>query len=182
MLYLGNTKISNITLVGSMKLPSIIDGSLAELTEEDFEGVKEIRQYAFSHCDFLESVFLGEDITQIDSNAFSYNDSLKTISIGDNVDTIKQYAFGYSGAAERIVYIGSGIKTIERNAFHVLSSGKKIEVHISAKTPPTIQGTSFPLRSTNVVSFYVPASSLEEYKAATNWATYADEIYAEEET
>lgn len=180
MVYLGK-KIVKLNFIGSLKFVDVIDGTIKELSEEDFEGVKEIRQYAFSHCDFLESVFLGEDITQIDSNAFSYNDSLKTISIGDNVDTIKQYAFGYSGAAERIVYIGSGIKTIERNAFHVLSSGKKIEVHISAKTPPTIQATSFPLGSTNVVSFYVPASSLEEYKAATNWATYADKIYAEEE-
>lgn len=181
MLYLGNTKISNVTFVGSMKLPSIIDGSLVELTEEDFEAVDRVTPYVFRGRTNLTTVSIGNGVVTIGSYAFSHNDKLYYIKIPDSVETIESFAFGNSAIEFREVYIGSGIKTIERNAFSVDGSSKTLVLHISSKIPPTIQTSSFPSTATNLVRIYVPSDSLETYKNDTNWSAFYDKIFSEDE-
>jgi hypothetical protein len=52
------------------------------------------------------------------------------------------------------------------------------EVICLRETPPTISTTSFDTATTpRPYLFYVPDASLSAYKAATNWAAYADRIF-----
>jgi hypothetical protein len=49
-------------------------------------------------------------------------------------------------------------------------------VTVNAITPPTLGSNAFD--STNNCPIYVPAESVNTYKSATNWSTYADRIQA----
>ena len=57
------------------------------------ETVKEIHDYAFSHCASLESVVIPEGVTTIGEYAFFECSNLKTVSLPAGVETIKRAAF-----------------------------------------------------------------------------------------
>ncbi len=77
--------------------------------------VSSIRSSAFSGCDNLTSVKMGESITSIGSNAFSSSQSLRAVTIGKSVKTIGDFAFyGCSALTEIIIpdnvtFIGESI-------------------------------------------------------------------------
>ena len=52
-----------------------------------------IGESAFSSCELLTSVTIGNSVTSIGYNAFSYCISLTNVVIGNNVKTIDRYAF-----------------------------------------------------------------------------------------
>lgn len=80
---------------GENKLPQILDGSVVEITAEDFAGITAIRNSAFSGCNKLESVELPNTITSIGNSAFNNCDILPSIEIPASVSTIGSYAFQY---------------------------------------------------------------------------------------
>jgi hypothetical protein len=49
-------------------------------------------------------------------------------------------------------------------------------VTCEATTPPTCDSYAFD--NTNNCPIYVPSQSIDTYKSATNWSTYADRIQA----
>lgn len=107
-----------------------------------------IREYLFYQCPNLVSVVIPETITSIGNAAFSgNNNNLKQITIGSGITSIGNQATTNSNAIQSIT--------------------------IKATTPPTIseltwQNTTCPI--------YVPAESVDAYKTATNWSSYADRI------
>ena len=124
----------------------------------------------FSNVTTIQArAFIGSSISKIklpsietmagDSNyegIFSYCKNLILIDIGANCTSI-----GYSS-------FGRGVGT----------SGNNITVVVRATIPPSLGG---PLINTNWVyatvgKLYVPDSSVDAYKAATNWSQYADII------
>lgn len=88
------------------------------------------------------------------SYGFNNCDLLRNITLPATLETINSYAFRYCTSLESIT--------------------------IKAITPPTLSNSA--LRTTNDdFIIYVPAESLATYKAATNWAVYADRIQAIQE-
>jgi hypothetical protein len=76
------------------------------------------------------------------------------------------------------ITIPSNITSIKKGAFNGCES--LMSITVKAVTPPSIQSNTFngvPLDCT----IYVPAESVEAYKAKTNWAARADYIFAIEE-
>lgn len=49
------------------------------------------------------------------------------------------------------------------------------ELWVFAPTPPTLNSNSF---SSSPVAIYVPSQSVETYKGASNWSSYASAIQA----
>ena len=141
-------------------------------------GLTSIGEYAFSRTNAsnLESM---PNRKFIDCTSYGY------IDIPDSVTTIGKYAFyrGYSSYAsskERIV-IGSGITSIGDYAFGTSEKFSNVDNEITCKalTPPTLGTNAFYDGTTNYISaIYVPAESVDAYKSATNWSTYADRIQA----
>ena len=87
---------------------------------------------------------------------FSYCPNLVLVDIGANCTSI-------------------GWQSLGRN---VGTSRKNITVVVRAVTPPSLDG---PLMGTGgnyatIGKVYVPNESVDIYKAATNWSTYADRI------
>ena len=113
-------------------------------------GITSIGSYTFKDCHGLTSVYLPDTVTNIGANAFQYCSSLTSIDIPNSVTSIGSWAFEY--------------------CTHLTS------VTVNATTPPTLGNNAF--YSTNNCPIYVPSASVDTYKAASGWSTYADRIQA----
>ena len=121
--------------------------ALTELT--GCEGVTNIvRQQAFDGCSGLVGALTLPSVTLIDQYSFR-NCKFSTIDLGTDTATIAAYAFQNNTTLERII--------------------------CRATTPPSLGNTNA-LSGTNNCPIYVPDASLEAYKTATNWNSYADRI------
>jgi hypothetical protein len=112
-------------------------------------GTTKIGLYALSFCGDLTRVTIPNSVTSIDDNAFRSCTKLTNITIPNSVTSI-----GYSAL---------------HNCIRLAS------VTVEAATPPTLGGNAFALASSSL-AIYVPAESVETYKKATNWSSYADRI------
>jgi hypothetical protein len=113
------------------------------------EGQEIIYQRTFSLCSSLTSVVIPEGVKEIKVNAFAQCSKLSEITIPKTVTTIGDYVFTRCSGLTRITVL--------------------------AETPPT-SGKN-PFNETNC-PIYVPAGSVEAYKAAAYWSDYADRIQA----
>jgi hypothetical protein len=144
--------------LGDAKLPSVIDGTVTELTAEDLAGVTRIRSYAFYYNESLASISLPNGVTSIGSNSFNSCKNLVRVTLPKTIETI--------GA----------------NAFYSCTKLAYIDLTDYGESAP------FPsLTSTNVfISAYnlyiiVPKGRADELAAMTNWASYASKIVEEGE-
>lgn len=144
--------------------------SLTGITIPD--GVTSIGSDAFSSCSGLASVNIGSGVTSIGNYAFRRDYSLSEIVIPDSVTSIGSYAFG-NNSGLTTVSIGSGITSIGQSAFRFCSGLTSITVN--AVTPPTL-GNNSVFADGNDCPIYVPCNSVDAYKAATRWSTYASRI------
>ena len=94
-------------------------------------------------------VSLDSRTTEINQNAFRYCRGLTSITIPSSVTSIGDYAF--------------------------FSCSILISITINKTTPPTLGKGVFPF---NMRSIYVPAQSVDIYKAAAGWKIYASKISA----
>lgn len=114
-------------------------------------SITNIGTYAFYYCYTLSSISIPSDVTSIGNSAFYYCPSLASISIPSSVTSIGTYAFQYC-------------------------YGMVVYDFTSHTSVPTLVNTNaFTGIPSNCV-IKVPVSLVEEWKAATNWSTYADKI------
>lgn len=105
---------------------------------------------AFQGCTNLTTAIISNNITKIGVSTFSGCSNLTQIIIPKNVTSIGSSAFS--------------------------NCNKLTEIYCTPTTPPTLDGnTVFNSIASNAV-FYVPRESVEEYKAADGWKTYANQI------
>ena len=101
-------------------------------------------------------------------------DRLTSVDLSHNlkITGIQDQAF-YDCPLDNIV-LPSSIKWIEQKAFSSFSA----KVYCAALTPPIIYQDAFPSDGFyTYMKFYVPHESVEAYKAADVWKTYADQIF-----
>ena len=146
--------------------------SLASITIPD--GVTSIDVHAFSACYSLASITIPDGVTSINSYAVGGCQSLASIAIPDSVTSINNYAFNacYSLAS---ITIPDGVTSIGVRAFSNCYSVAFYDFsnHTSV---PTLANTSAFTGIAADCQIRVPASLVDEWKAATNWSTYADYI------
>lgn len=104
------------------------------------------------------------DLIEKDITAFDIPNGTTTIGGG---------AFNYCSSLTSVT-IPDSVTSIDNAAFKDCSSLTSIT--IQATTPPTLGKQAFD--NTNNCPIYVPAESVEAYKAATNWSSLADRIQA----
>lgn len=134
------------------------------------DGVLSISGFSQSS---LSSITIPNSVTTINNTAFMGCRNLISITIPDNVITIESQAFQSSALTE--ITIGHGVTSIGSYAFFYCS--QLAQVTILAVTPPTLGRDAFTGNKAGR-KIYVPAESVEAYKTAAGWSTYADDIEA----
>ena len=146
--------------------------SLSSITIPD--GVPSIGDRAFWDCHSLSSITIPDSVTYIDKIAFTYCCSLSSITIPDGVTSIAEYAF-YNCHSLSSITIPDGVTSIGSYAFYNCY-GIVYYDFTALSAVPTLSNTD---AFTGIVAdckIRVPASLAEQWKAATNWATYAKYI------
>ena len=117
---------------------------------------------------------LEKDCYKLGNYAFNGRYSLTGITIPDSVTSIGNNAFTLCYSLTGIT-IPNSITSIGNSAFSYCS--KLTSIIVQPETPPTLGSSAFDEIAVNVV-IYVPSGSVDAYKTATNWSTYADKIQA----
>ena len=151
--YFGNdTNLTLPTLEQNYKIkPYAFDGNYNLKKVEIPSCVTSIGKYAFEFCTKLEEIKLNEGITEIDGVAFSSCESLTSVELPRSLSKISYSVFVYCEKLQT--------------------------VKINSLTPPTA-GTVIFSNCDNLQTIYVPAESVDKYKAASGWSDYADKIQA----
>ena len=135
-------------------------------------GVTRIRAKSFWGASAIKTIQLPNGITSIEDYSFSGTSSLNTINIPEGVTSIGQ--MGFDGAKISVLTLPSTLTTIGNYAFR--SNSTMSSMTCLATTPPTIGSMTF--YQTNGCPIYVPATSVETYKAAQNWSSMPSRIQA----
>ncbi len=121
-------------------------------------GVTMIDLYAFENCSRLTSIHIPDGVKNIEEGAFMGCSSLPSIHIPNSVIGIQNSAFKNCSSLTSVYCKpttppGLGFTTnLDHNAFYNTPSSMKI---------------------------YVPAASVEKYKTAGGWSSYASQIFAD---
>ena len=133
-----------------------------------------IENSAFWACSGLTSVTIPNSVTSISYNAFNDCTGLTSVTIGNSVTEIGSSAFIFCRGLTSVT-IPNSVTSIGGFAFEYCRG--LTSVTIQATTPPTLSDTNA-FDDTNNCPIYVPAESVDAYKAATNWSALANRIQA----
>lgn len=137
------------------------------------EGIEKIHQNTFRYCENLSQVILPNSLQAIGHFAFTLCISLTNILLPDKLRLIEQRAFSACSRLEEI-NIPSSVESINSDAFS--DCGNLHTVYCWPTTPPSSNGKIF--NTTENITIYVPQASLNDYKSAKYWSTYASNIKA----
>ena len=135
-------------------------------------NVTKIGDSAFFNCSSLTSVTIPNRVTTIGDYAFDNCYRLTSITIPDSVTTIGNYAFyGCDGLTS--VTIGDSVTMIGKEAFYGCDG--LTSVYCKAITPPSLGSEVFYYNGSGH-KIYVPMQSVEQYKKASGWKKYKNQI------
>ena len=141
--------------------------------------VTSIGEWTFFGCNSLTNCTIGSGVTSIGERAFAVCASLTSITIPNSVTSIGGVAFGDCISLTSI-NIPSGVTSIGENAFAFCNS--LTSVTVNATTPPPLNSSSWVFYGTPIANgtgyIYVPSASVNAYKSADGWSTYASQIRA----
>ena len=190
-----DTEIANLPSGDDTMLISLIDRTATSF--EIPEGTTSIGSSAFSDCTGLTSIAIPDSVTSIGDSAFEHCSGLTSVTIGNSVTSIGVYTFyGCTGLTSitipdsvtsigdsafygctglTSVTIGNSVTSIGIYTFYGCTGLTEIDFSTHTTVPTLISTNAFSNTSASLV-IKVPSALLDEWKAATNWSTYADKI------
>ena len=158
-------------------------------------GVTMIGDRAFAYCDALKSVTISDSVTSIGNHSFGYCNMLNSVTMGNGVKTLGPHAFGFCPLLTSVT-LGNSVTLIDRGAFSQCKALTSVtipdsvttigdyafrnctslkEVYCKPTTPPSLGNDVFNSNASDR-RIYVPAASVDAYKAAIFWSEYASAI------
>ena len=146
--------------------------SLTSITIPD--SVTNIGNSIFNSCYSLASITIPNGITSVGDSAFHNCRSLASITIPDGITSVGYSIFNscYSLAS---ITIPNGITSVGDSAFKNCR-GVVFYDFTACTTVPTLASTTAFTGIPADCKIRIPAALVNAWKAATNWATYADHI------
>lgn len=207
----GTGAIKTFSDAGPMPYPWCdYDGSENHKGMEDIttivigEGITNIPDYAFAMYEYCTSVTLPSTLTIIGNSALE-ECAFTSITLPEGLEVINEYAF--LGSKFSSLTLPSTLTTIGGSAFNdcesltsitipanVTSIGESAfqncialkAVEILRATPPTLGDLAFYDYNDDIIptltAIYVPAASVDTYKGAADWSSYATLIQKQNST
>ena len=129
------------------------------------DGVTSISANAFRYCIGINSVKMPQSVNKIGEQAFANCSNLEDVEISDNLQKLENKTF--YGCKIKKVTIPSSVQYIYSQVFDACYSLESVRV--KAETPPFLNPTAF---SNYNIPLYVPAESVDAYKAAEPWKNF----------
>ncbi len=135
-------------------------------------SVTSIGGAAFLGCTGLTSITIPNSVTSIGDQAFQNCTGLTSVTIPNSVTSIGGFAF-WNCSGLTSVTIGNSVTSIGGWTFSGCSSLTSLTCE--ATTPPTLGGYVFSSVDKSI-PVYVPAGSVDDYKAADGWKYFGNNI------
>ena len=179
---IGNYAFSSCYSLASITIPTGVTSignyafqncySLASITISD--GVTSIIDYAFSGCRSLASITIPTGVTSIGDSAFEDCYSLASITISDGVTSIIDYAF-YNCYSLASITIPNGVTSIGSGAFNNCFGVRYYDFSACTAIPALSDSDAF-RNNPSDFQMLIPSALYNNWKTATNWATYASKM------
>jgi hypothetical protein len=140
-------------------------------------GLTEIAASAFENCFALKTVVLPNSVTTVGNRVFM-SCPLETVNFPTSLVTIGNMVF-YLGDTTSTglteVVLPDSLETI--GTFFFRNYGSLATVTALAETPPALNTNHF-VNCNALANIYVPEGSVDTYKSATRWSSFATKISA----
>ena len=137
-------------------------------------SITSIGAYSFALCTSLTSIIIPESVTSLGDNCFRQCPSLTSITLPESVVSLGDFSFGACFSLPSII-IPESVTSIGAQCFSYCAS--LILATVLPAIPPSLgTGVFNDVHSSFIIK--VPSSSVNAYKTATNWKSYASKISA----
>lgn len=119
------TAVVNVPISAESKISQFIDGTITEITAEDFAGITSIGEYGLAYRINLTSVTIPNNIMSIGKNAFEGCKKLKSVTIPDSITTLGESMFYLCYGLVNIT-IPNSVKYLGTNVFYYCKGLKNI--------------------------------------------------------
>lgn len=137
-------------------------------------GMTSIGGYAAYYCQGLKSVLVPENVKSIGTDAFEECRNLESVSFFNGVTKLTMYSFSNCYSLASVVFPNS-LQEIQNYAFSSCY-GVKLYDFTACTAVPTLGSVNAFGGIPADCEIRVPAALAEEWKAATNWSTFASKI------
>ena len=164
--------LSSITIPNSVKsIGAWAFDACSNLTSVTIpNSVTSIGAGAFNACSNLTSVTIPNSVTRIENYAFFDCKSLYSVTIPESVTTIGEGAFAFCSKLTSII-IPQSVTNIGPKAFQYINNMTSLTCE--AIVPPTCNTECF-ANINKSIPVYVPASSVNAYKTASQWKDFTN--------
>ena len=179
---IGESAFAGTKLTGGVKFnttSNVVFGkdafSRSHIVSVQLPHTTEISNSMFSNCYHLKEVTFGK-VGVISRGAFHSCQALTQVDLrGSEVKQIGEVAFASCRALTK-VFLPASVEKIDDLVFGYCSALQSIT--IDALNPPTLgDDIFFNLSANEIPNIYVPAISVNDYKTAAKWSTYAAKIH-----
>ena len=140
------------------------------------EGVTRLKEEAFDYCQSIESVHISASMRKFGDKAFWSCRNLKSVTFAENSNfqVLSRRTFRSCESLPHIE-LPASLNRIATEAFYDCTSLKIITLH---SEQCVLESTNVFEESDQIQFIYVPESSVDWYKNASNWKSFADKIRA----
>lgn len=202
---LGQSAFESCVTLTSIKLPSSLKtianyvfrgcNVLEDISLPD--SLTSIGEYAFRACYLLKTIVIPNSVISIGTGVFEACQLLESVTLPATITVTPDWLFSSCSSLTHVVFKGkltkigdrlfnlaisietitvpSTVTNIGKSAFYGANS--LTAIYVEAEVPPAL-GNDLVFTNTNNAPIYVPAASLETYKAAEYWSAYAERIQA----
>ena len=183
------TEVGSYAFYGCSNMASITLSNLTKINGYTFQGcssldgvvlpetLTEIGNYVFSGCVGLTGITIPNTVTSVGRNAFSGCTGITELTLPNGLQTIGQEAF--KNMQLQSIVVPNSVTSIGAGAFQGCSYLKIVHITNGDVTNLTALGKDAFSGAHSSLCIIVPQDAFKVYKEATNWSSYANKIFAE---
>ena len=171
--FYGCSSLTSVTIPNSVtSMNKYVFYNCSSLTSVTIpNSITSIAQGTFYGCERMTSVTIPNSVTSIGPSAFYYCRTLSSVTIPNSVTKIGYSAFQNCWSLSSVV-IPESVTSIDSEAFYNCDLGK---VYCLAENAPVTDNSAFSSEYGYVYDWaklYVPAGSIDSYKATSPWSKF----------